>query len=129
MQDEQTKSNVIDSLVAEHMEPGELDEEEGVIATQGLVRRDEQVKRDEEYVDHVQKVREQDEDLREREAEIGRQRGGLPLALDDPEEQEKIAKEREKELAKIDEDDDDKSDAAQAKKKADEKKADEKKSA
>ena len=66
MQDEQTKSNVIDSLVAEHMEPGELDEEEGVIATQGLVRRDEQVKRDEEYVDHVQKVREQDEDLRER---------------------------------------------------------------
>jgi hypothetical protein len=101
MQDEQTKSNVIDSLVAEHMEPSELDEEEGVIATQGLVRKDEQVERDEEYVEHVQKVREQDEDLRAREAELGRQRGGLPVALEDPEEAEAIAKERERELAKL----------------------------
>ena len=67
MQDEQTKDKVIDQLVTDQMEPGEADNEDGIIATTGLVRRKEQVERDEEYVDRVQKVREHDREFEEQD--------------------------------------------------------------
>lgn len=102
MQDEQTKDKVIDQLVTDQVEPGEADKEDGIISTTGLVRRKEQVERDEEYVDRVQKVREADAEYREQSAELSRQRGGIPLEASEEEieEQRKAEAAAQKQLAK-----------------------------